>query len=245
VCATHEVTDCRMCTVYNGTGGETSEGILPVTTQPDTDAPPTPPTTEGFIRWVAGFDIGLPVENEDAAVFDYYRAIVRKARDHTRTLDPTPSDAPQEGRPTDDEVWQRLEAEPGFNEELEQARADIEAGRGVPFRAVREGRPTTPQTEAPSLDREQWDEFGNPAGSFDEVLAMADRNQQRLIRDNQWCFVHNEPRAAAGALPSVEAPLTCECGKPLALSHIAWDPNYTPHTPRARLAAAPPEASER
>jgi hypothetical protein len=54
-----------------------------------------------------------------------------------------------------------------------------------------------------------------------------------------------EREAAAGALPSVEAPLTCECGKPLALSHIAWDPNYTPHTPRARLAAAPPEASER
>jgi hypothetical protein len=62
---------------------------------------------------------------------------------------------------------------------------------------------------------------------------------------NRWI---DEAAAGAqrnGALPSVEAPLTCECGKPLALSHIAWDPNYTPHTPRARLAAAPPEASER
>jgi hypothetical protein len=37
-------------------------------------------TPDGFVRWVAGFDIGLPVENEDGAVFDYYRAIVRKAR---------------------------------------------------------------------------------------------------------------------------------------------------------------------
>jgi hypothetical protein len=31
-------------------------------------------------------------------------------------------------------VWDRLEATPGFNEEMDRGRADIAAGRGTPFR---------------------------------------------------------------------------------------------------------------
>jgi len=38
---------------------------------------------------------------------------------------------------TADEVWRRLEAEPGFNEEMEQGRWYITNGQGIPFRDVR------------------------------------------------------------------------------------------------------------
>src|SRR5688500_9566279 len=33
-------------------------------------------------------------------------------------------------------VWRGMESTPGFNEELRQARADLEAGKGTPFREV-------------------------------------------------------------------------------------------------------------
>jgi hypothetical protein len=36
--------------------------------------------------------------------------------------------------------------------------------------------------------------------------------------------------------PQTEA-LICVCGKPLALSHISWDANYSPHTPEAAAGA--------
>jgi hypothetical protein len=46
-----------------------------------------------------------------------------------------------------------------------------------------------------------------------------------------------EKRPEQITTPQTEA-LICVCGKPLALSHISWDANYSPHTPEA--AAAPP-----
>jgi hypothetical protein len=105
--------------------------------------------------------------------------------------------------------------------------------------APQEGRPTTPQTEADHIEAGYREAVPDLLRSL--VKASQATPMFRLVA-YRWI---EEREAAAGALPSVEAPLTCECGKPLALSHIAWDPNYTPHTPRARLAAAPPEASER
>jgi hypothetical protein len=38
--------------------------------------------------------------------------------------------------------------------------------------------------------------------------------------------------------PQTEA-LICVCGKPLALSHISWDANYSPHPPEAAAGALP------
>lgn len=38
---------------------------------------------------------------------------------------------------TGDEVWQKLEAAPGFSEELRRAEADLKAGKGTPFRLLR------------------------------------------------------------------------------------------------------------
>jgi hypothetical protein len=250
-CATHEVVDCPMCTVYVGEMGETSEGFnlrmeiasgrndgwteqamrdRLAATQPDTDAPPTreagrladrifeeAATTEGFIRWVAGFDIGLPVENEDGAVFDYYRAIVRKARDHTRTLDPTPSDAPQEGRHPDvkrlaswlrgsyGHAFPRVDWEADAAEVLDLFASDYSApqeGRPTNEAALGEsrdlfgtlygsGRPTTPQTEAGYRE------------AVPDLLRMlvTDPSVSASFREaaNRWI-----DEAAAGALPSVE-----------------------------------------
>jgi hypothetical protein len=187
---------------YHGTGGETSEGILPVTTQPEEAA-----TTEGFIRWVAGFDIGLPVENEDAAVFDYYRAIVRKARDHTRTLDPTPSDAPQEGRHPDVKrlaSWLRGSYGHAFPRvDWEADAAEVLDLFASDYSAPQEGRPTTPQTEAPEFWFAQGPLIhGRDRGGIDigPLIgeARTDASARSLVEHHNAMV-----RAAAGALPSV------------------------------------------
>jgi hypothetical protein len=46
------------------------------------------------------------------------------------------------------------------------------------------------------------------------------------------------PQEGRPTTPQTEA-LICVCGKPLALSHISWDANYSPHTPEAAAGALP------
>jgi hypothetical protein len=46
------------------------------------------------------------------------------------------------------------------------------------------------------------------------------------------------PQEGRPTTPQTEA-LICVCGKPLALSHISWDANYSPHTPEAATGALP------
>jgi hypothetical protein len=53
------------------------------------------------------------------------------------------------------------------------------------------------------------------------------------------CAAHSDaPQEGRPTTPQTEAPI-CVCGKPLALSHISWDANYSPHTPEAAAGALP------
>jgi hypothetical protein len=242
VCATHEDVDCSICTVYHGTGGETSEGILPVTTQPDTDAPPTVNCCHAAICICTD---GL-----------HDRCCGERRREYL------PSDAPQEGRHPDvkrlaswlrgsyGHAFPRVDWEADAAEVLDLFASDYSApqeGRPTNEAALGEsrdlfgtlygsGRPTTPQTEAGYRE------------AVPDLLRMlvTDPSVSASFREaaNRWI-----DEAAAGALPSVEV-----AARKVYHGRIGYE---NPHDPdilalgvalyphRARLAAAPPEASER
>jgi hypothetical protein len=100
---------------YHGTGGETSEGILPVTTQPDTDAPPT---TE---ERAAALGARLQADRLAHDHHDQHHTHHRHG-DCPRCY---PSDAPQEGRPTTPQT------EAGRDEFVQAAFGRIEAARAM------------------------------------------------------------------------------------------------------------------
>jgi hypothetical protein len=100
--------------------------------------------------------------------------------------------------------------------------------------APQEGRPTTPQTEAPLLwlMRQMLNRGIADESNRDTLAAIFDEAKERY------------PEAAAGALPSVEVAALVQ-----AVDDYIEDPRSMTPIYRARevlrLAAAPPEASER
>jgi hypothetical protein len=104
----------------------------------------------------------------------------------------------------------------------------------VPSDSPQEGRPTTPQTEAPLLwlMRQMLNRGIADESNRDTLAAIFDEAKERY------------PEAAAGALPSVEVAALVQ-----AVDDYIEDPRSMTPIYRARevlrLAAAPPEASER
>jgi hypothetical protein len=187
VCATHEDVDCSICTVYHGTGGETSEGILPVTTQPDTDAPPTVNCCHAAICICTD---GL-----------HDRCCGERRREYL------PSDAPQEGRHPDVKrlaSWLRGSYGHAFPRvDWEADAAEVLDLFASDYSAPQEGRPTTPQTEAPEFWFAQGPLIhGRDRGGIDigPLIgeARTDASARSLVEHHNAMV-----RAAAGALPSV------------------------------------------
>jgi hypothetical protein len=108
-----------------------------------------------------------------------------------------------------------------------------------------------PDTDAPPTNvgqRLELDEHGLPTGeerrraAYTVALLPVDL-RLRFIREVGQQIGYDVSRHPSDApqegrptTPQTEA-LTCVCGKPLALSHISWDANYSPHTPEAAAGA--------
>jgi hypothetical protein len=193
VCDTCGTSDCPMHTPR----------VRRVTTQPDTDAPPThtpgcslsTAEASGHNRCGCWCHAGPPfryMPDEVAAVLrpDLGRChretcehghVDHRPRNACRWCDCkafVPSDAPQEGRPT------ACQVRPTGQEWREPC------GRPMPCPAHSEGRPTTPQTEAGRT-----------------ILDMLESDSARPFDRDVWAtnIIDIEREAAAGALPSVEA----------------------------------------
>ena len=75
-------------------------------------------------------------------------------------------------------LWEHMSAEPGFDEELRQARAEIADGRGVPFSAA----PQPLDVEkVRALFREMWHESTHPGDGVAEACLVCIRKAEDLV----------------------------------------------------------------
>jgi hypothetical protein len=192
------------------------------TTQPDTDAPPTCQVRPTGQEWREPCGRPMPCSAHSDAP--------QEGRGFVKAAPGVWVNAPQEGRPT---------AEPRHTEgQGEVCDPSCPHWAWAESRAS-EGRPTTPQTEAPLLwlMRQMLNRGIADESNRDTLAAIFDEAKARY------------PEAAAGALPSVE-----RLAEALA---TVWPEEHgmegivnATHRLQARqiadaLAAAPPEASER
>jgi hypothetical protein len=271
VCDTCGTSDCPMHTPR----------VRRVTTQPDTDAPPThtpgcslsTAEASGHNRCGCWCHAGPPfryMPDEVAAVLrpDLGRChretcehghVDHRPRNACRWCDCkafVPSDAPQEGRPTTEAACPKCGHDVDHTTECPGGCPMCARYPGHPPRSLdeeltriestyppSEGRPTTPQTEAGLARRVHKRLY--PHSTDEDFRIMDPGSRDRLDRTIQATLAE----AAAGALPSVEV-----AARKVYHGRIGYE---NPHDPdilalgvalyphRARLAAAPPEASER
>jgi hypothetical protein len=194
------------------------------TTQPDTDAPPTCQVRPTGQEWREPCGRPMPCSAHSDAP--------QEGRGFVKAAPGVWVNAPQEGRPT---------AEPRHTEgQGEVCDPSCPHWAWAESRAS-EGRPTTPQTEAPLLwlMRQMLNRGIADESNRDTLAAIFDEAKARY------------PEAAAGALPSVDGALLAqywfEDWSGERFSNLEDQRLWLERGSRvaARLAAAPPEASER